>query len=112
MIHFVSNNHNETFTLKQHVWETVKNFIFFFDKRESCPVFNECDWLDMDLYDGYLLSSDRTRYISYLIEKSLSDLEECRKEFGLLPSCKLCYDFSDFLKYSNGVQIRLDSRNE
>lgn len=107
MIYFASNKHEKTFPLEDNVWENVKNFIFFFDDKENCPVFNENDWLDMDLYDGYLLSSNRTKYISYLIEKSLSNVEECRIEFGSLPSYKLLLDFSDFLKYSNGVQLRL-----
>lgn len=107
MIYFVSNNHNETFYLKESVWEIIKNFIFFFDDRESCPVFHEYVWLDIDLYDGYLLSSNRTKYMSYLIEKSLSNPEECTKEFGHLPFYKHFFDFSNFLKYSNGIQVRL-----
>lgn len=108
MIHFVSNHHEETFTLGDKQWEPIKNFIFFLDDHEDIPILCKDTRIDIDLHDGFCLSSRTTKYISDMIENSIGNgrMEDFRKEFQV-SSLTPIFDFSDFLRYSEGLQTRL-----
>ena len=106
MIYFLSDSHFEPFPLNEEAWRVIKDFIFFFDDKEPCPVFNHSNWLDMDLCHGYMLSSHRAKYISLLIENYLPFIDEFQTELDMSLPLKLWLDFSDFLKHSKGVEMR------
>lgn len=108
MIYFVSN-YDKNFELTNINWNIIKNLIFHLDEQEDAPLLNYDHWVDMDLFDGFCLSSRTTSYLSEIIDKSLCNgkLEEFKNKFDILFSTCPIFEFSDFLNSSDGLIIRL-----
>lgn len=83
MIQLVPNVSNNNFERTDNEWKVIKDFLEYLNNEEEEPLLSHDDFIDMDIYDCFLLSSRKTRYLSDLIIESLTNkkLEEYVKIF-------------------------------
>lgn len=83
MIQLVPTVSNNSFKRTENEWKVIKDFLEYLNHQEEEPLLTRNDFIDMDIFDCFSLSSKRTTYLSDLIVESSYNgkLEEYIKIF-------------------------------
>ena len=119
MVCLVPNNNINVFERTDKEWKIIKDYISYLNKMIDIPILSIDDLIDMDLFFGFSLSSNKTNLISLIIDKSIHNgiLENYKKlwnenNFSLssFPIHNI-FQFNEFSRDCGGFQI-LHSKKE
>lgn len=115
MVCLVPNNNINVFERTDKEWKIIKDYISYLNKMIDIPILSINDLIDMDLFFGFSLSSNKTNLISLIIDKSIHNgiLENYKKlwnenNFSLSSfPVRDIFKFYEFSRDCGGFQIYL-----
>lgn len=88
MVCLVPNNNINVFERTDKEWKIIKDFIAYLNKKIDIPILSNNDLIDIDLFSGFSLSSNKTNLISLIIDKSIDN--------GILENYKKLWNENNF----------------
>lgn len=71
MIQLVPTFFTNNFERTDKEWKVLKDFLEYLNNQEEEPLLSSADFIDMDIFDCFSLSSKKATYLSDLIVESL-----------------------------------------
>ena len=73
MVCLIPNNNINVFERTDKEWKIITDFISYLNKKIKIPILSNDDLIDMNLFSGFSLSSNKTNIISLMIDKSIDN---------------------------------------
>jgi hypothetical protein len=114
MIQLVPTVSTNNFERTENEWKVIKDFLEYLNNQDEEPLLFDDDFIDMDIFDCFSLSSKKATYLSDLILESFynGELEEYIKIFDQnydylysFPTHDML-EFQKFSRYSDGFYCK------